>query len=100
MSIKKEKSFKKYIENKKKNKEFQLIYDEIKMHLKIAHLVEELRLKANMTQIQLARKAHVSQPMIARIERGDQDRVPTLSTINKVFKALGYKVDLKIKKVA
>ena len=70
------------------------------MHLKIAHLVEELRLKANMTQMQLAKKACVSQPMIARIERGDQDRVPTLFTINKVFKALGYKVDLKIKKVA
>ena len=100
MNIKKEKTFKKYVENKKKNKEFQLIYDEVKMHLKIARLVEELRLKANMTQMQLARKAHVSQPMIARIERGDQDRVPTLSTINKVFRALGYKVDLKIKKVA
>ena len=70
------------------------------MYLKIAHLVEELRLKTNMTQMQLARKAHVSQPMIARIERGDQDRIPTLSTINNVFKALGYKVELKIKKVA
>ena len=70
------------------------------MHLKIAPLAEDLRLKANMTQMQLAKKACVSQPMVARIERGDQDRVPTFSTINKIFKALGYRVDLKIKKVA
>jgi transcriptional regulator with XRE-family HTH domain len=36
--------------------------------------------------------------MIARLERGDQDRVPTLATINKVLAALGYEADLVIKK--
>ena len=50
--------------------------------------------------MQLAKKANVSQPMIARLERGDQDRVPTLSTINKVLSALGYEADLTIKKAA
>lgn len=37
---------------------------------------------------------------MARLEKGEQDRVPTLSKINKVFKALGYKVDLIIREVA
>ena len=53
-----------------------------------------------MTQAQLAKKSSVSQPMIARLERGDQDRVPTLSTINKVFGALGYELEVGIKKAA
>jgi predicted transcriptional regulator len=70
------------------------------MHLKVARLLEKLRQKAGWTQAELADKAGVSQPMIARMERGDQDRIPTLSTINKVFGALGYEVDLVVKKVA
>ena len=100
MKTKKEKTLKNYIKSKNKNDEFRLMYEEVKMHLKIAHLIEELRLKANMTQSQLAKKSSVSQPMIARLEKGDQDRVPTLSTINKVFKALGYEIEVGIKKAA
>lgn len=93
-------SLKQYTKSKKKDSEFQLAYEEVKMHLKIAHLLEDLRLKAGFTQSQLAKKAGVSQPMIARLERGDQDRVPTLTTINKVFGCLGYEVDLVLKTVA
>ena len=100
MKKKKSKTLSQYVKSKKNSKEFQVAYEEVKMHLKIARLVEDIRLKAGLTQTQLAKKAGVSQPMIARLERGDQDRVPTLSTINKVFKALGYKIDLNIKEVA
>lgn len=94
------KTLKQYIKNKKRTQEFEIAYEEVKMHLKIACLIEEFRLKSGLTQVQLAKKAGVSQPMIARLEKGDQDRIPTLSTINKIFKALGYEVDLKIKEVA
>ena len=100
MKEKKGKTLKSDIKNKTKNGEFKLMYEEVQMHLKIAHLVEKLRLKADMTQAQLAKKSSVSQPMIARLERGDQDRVPTLSTINKIFKALGHEVEVGIKKAA
>jgi len=96
MSKKKGKNLKTYISSKK-SKEFQIAFDETKMHLKIARLVEELRIKNGLTQAQLAKKSGVSQPMIARLEKGDQDRVPTLSTINKVMNALGHEVDLVIK---
>ena len=94
------KSLKKYLKTKLKDKEFSISYEEVKMHLKIARIIEDLRLKSGLTQVQLAKKANVSQPMIARLERGDQDRVPTLSTINKVLSALGYEADLTIKKAA
>jgi len=94
------KSLNKYLKAKLKDKEISISYDEVKMHLKIARIIEDLRLKSGLTQAQLAKKAGVSQPMIARLERGDQDRVPTLSTINKVLSALGYEADLTIKKAA
>jgi len=103
MAVKKKQSeLKKYIDKKvsSKNKEFAVAFNEAKIHLKIASLIEELRIKAELTQAALAKKAGVSQPMIARLERGDQDRVPTLSTINKVFKALGYEVDLNIREAS
>ena len=77
-----------------------MAFEETKMHLKIARLVEELRLREGMTQAQLAKKARISQPMIARLEKGDQDRIPTLATINKVMYALGHEVDLVIKRIA
>jgi len=98
--LKKGISFDSFLKSKLKDKEFKLSFEEVKMHLKIARVVEELRINANLTQAQLAERANVSQPMIARIERGDQNRVPTLSTINKVLSALGYEVDLVIKKTA
>lgn len=84
----------------KKGRNFKLALEEARMHLKIAHLLEDLRQKVGLTQTELAQKAGVSQPMIARLEKGDQDRIPTLSTINKIFSALGYEVDLRIRKTA
>ena len=92
--------FKSYLKKKLVDRDLRIAYEEASMHLKVARLVEELRNKAGLTQAQLAKKAGVSQPMIARLERGDQDRIPTLSTISKVFGALGYEVDLVVKKVA
>lgn len=89
-----------YKEKKLASRNLRLAYEEVSMHLKVARLLEELRSKSGLTQQQLALKAGVSQPMIARLERGDQARIPTLSTINKVFGALGYEINLVIKKVA
>lgn len=94
------KSFDSYLKTKLKSKGFAVAYEEIKMHLKVAKVIEELRVKEGLTQAQLAKKAKVSQPMIARLERGDQNRTPTLATINKVLSALGYEADLIIKKAA
>lgn len=94
------KNFKTYLKKKLSDKELKMAYEDAAMHLKVAHLLETLREKAGITQAELAKKTGVSQPMIARLERGDQDRVPTLNTINKIFHALGYEVELIVKKVA
>ena len=100
MKQKKTTKLKGYLKSKLKDEEFKVAYEEVKIHLKIAKLLEELRRKAGLTQSELAHRTGVSQPMIARLERGDQDRVPTLHTINKIFRSLGYEVDLVVRRVA
>jgi predicted transcriptional regulator len=45
--------------------------------------IKKLRLELNLTQHSLAKRAGVSQPLIARIESGDVD--PRLSTLHKIF---------------
>lgn len=47
--------------------------------------IKKTRLELNLTQHELASRAGVSQPLIARIESGDVD--PRLSTLRKIFNA-------------
>src|SRR4030042_1825246 len=47
--------------------------------------LKKLRLELGLTQHDIATRAGVSQPLIARIESGDVD--PRLSTLHKIFNA-------------
>lgn len=51
-----------------------------------------LRLRAGLTQIQLAALLETSQPQIAKIESGRQD--PSMSTCRKLCKALNVSLDV------
>ncbi|MEE9593895.1 MAG: CBS domain-containing protein [Candidatus Hydrothermarchaeales archaeon] len=48
--------------------------------------LRELRLKAGLTQTELAKRAGISQPLVARIESGDIDL--RASTLRKILQAL------------
>jgi transcriptional regulator with XRE-family HTH domain len=54
--------------------------------------LKTLRLKAGLTQIQLAAILETSQSHIARLETGRQD--PIMSTCRKLSKALGASLDV------
>jgi transcriptional regulator with XRE-family HTH domain len=56
----------------------------------MATRIKSLRERRGMTQEQLAEKAGVSRTYLARLETARQD--PTLSTLEKLAKALGVKV--------
>lgn len=79
------------------NEELRLLFDEKRFYLQVAHLVIELRAKLGISQAQLAKKANVSQPLIARLEKGDLRRTPTFGTVHKILNALGYSVEIAAK---
>jgi predicted transcriptional regulator len=56
------------------------------MELPTPEGIKKRRIKLGLTQSELAKRAHVSQPLIARIESGDVD--PRLSTVRSIITAL------------
>ena len=81
-----------------KNDAFRLAFDEHRFYLQIARLVSDLRVRAGLSQVELAKKAGVSQPMIARLEKGDSGRTPTFDTIFRLLKVLGYTMSIHVQK--
>ena len=61
--------------------------------------LKKLRLELSLTQHELATRAGVSQPLIARIESGDVD--PRLSTLHKIFNAFeaARKEKIEVRKI-
>ena len=57
-----------------------------------AALIRESRKAAGLTQAELARKAKVTQPVIARLEREGAN--PRLDTLEKVIAATGHSLKL------
>jgi transcriptional regulator with XRE-family HTH domain len=55
-------------------------------------LVRTARLRRGLTQRELARKAHVSQPTVSLIERGQQD--PRYATLLRLLRPCGLDLDL------
>ncbi len=80
----------------KNDKELRILFDERRFYLQVAHLIVNLRAKSGMSQSEVAKAAGVSQPLIARLEKGDQRRAPTFDTIYRILKTLGYQLEIKI----
>lgn len=89
--------FEEILERELKKKEVKLLFDERRFYLQVARLIAELRAKSGLSQAEVAKKARVSQPLIARLERGDQTRTPTFDTVFKILKALGYSLTITVK---
>ncbi len=79
-----------------KDKEIRFGFEERRFYLQVARLVANLRSKAGLSQAELAKAAKVSQPLIARLERGDQRRTPTFDMIYKILTALGYRLEISV----
>lgn len=91
------KSFDQLVSKYSKDKNFKIAYDERRFYLQVAHLIRDLREKAGFSQIEVAKKAKVSQPLIARLESGDHRRTPTIETIHRILGILGYQLILEVK---
>ena len=58
----------------------------------LGSLLRTIRISANMTQVELARKLGIPQQNVAQFETGDRELM--LSTMNKYVRALGWELTL------
>jgi len=61
--------------------------------LEPAYQLAYLRIATGLTQAELAKKAGVRQPNIARLESGKHQ--PTLDMLRRVAEALGYRLEVR-----
>jgi len=73
-----------------KDKAFKKEYDALEEEFEVAKEVIRLRIKAGLTQKQLAEQAHTSQAAISRLESGSYRNV-SLSFLRRVAAPLGVK---------
>lgn len=65
---------------------------------KLAAMLKEIRAKEHLTQEELARKANVTQSVIARIECGTSKTLPRFDLFNRIIAAAGYEMSILAKK--
>ena len=88
-------SYKKYKDEALKNPEIRKAYEENAVEFYVADQLIGARIKAKMTQEQVAAKMKTSQPAIARIENGE--KLPSLSTIMRYIEATQQRIVLDLR---
>jgi len=76
------------------DEEFRLLWNEREAAYKVARALIRLRKKQGLSQSEVARRAGLKQPAIARLESGAVR--PTLDTIQRVAHALGREVEVNL----
>jgi DNA-binding XRE family transcriptional regulator len=77
-----------------KDPEVRFHYEQEKAKTKIAMAVRTARLKAHLTQAQLAHKIGTTQSAIARLESGEDRRTPTLPLLAHIASVCGGSLEL------
>lgn len=90
--------FKELLQKKLKDHEFRKEWEAQNEEFEVAKEVIRLRIKAGLTQNELAKKAHTSQPAIARLESGNYRNL-SLSFLRKVGEALGVEPHVKFQRL-
>ena len=86
------KTFRKHLNTKLKDREFKQLYDEEREMLELSLHLLNARKNMGLSQQELAKKAHITQQQLSRIESGMNCN---LSTLLKVCYALRVKLDLR-----
>ena len=81
-----------------KDKEFAMYFERELLINEIAKAIVQLRRQAKLTQKELAKKAGTTQPVIARLESGDDERMPSLELLAKVAAATHARLKIVIDK--
>ena len=81
-------------ENLAKDEEFSKAYQREMLINLISRMLVELRLKSHLTQKELAYRAGTTQPVIARLESGTDQRVPSLELLARIAVAAHAKLNI------
>lgn len=85
------KTFKKHLDTKLKDEQFKKQYDEERELLEISIQLLNARKNSGLSQQELAKKAHITQQQLSKIESGLNCN---LSTFLRVCQALKVRIDL------
>ena len=85
-------TWKEYKKEALKDPAFKKAYDALEPEFKLASSLIQARIDKKLTQQQLAKKAGVSQTIVARLESGETN--PTIGTVNRVAGILGKEIGL------
>lgn len=80
-------------DKKMENQKFKAVYDEVSAKMSVGEQIAELRHRARMSQLELAKKVHTSRTAIARYESGDYDKY-NVGTLARIAKALHRKLTI------
>jgi transcriptional regulator with XRE-family HTH domain len=75
--------------------EFRRHFEQRRLVHEVAIAVRAMRLGAELTQAELARRIGTSQPTIARIEKGLDQHTPQWDTLQRIAVALGRQLRLR-----
>jgi transcriptional regulator with XRE-family HTH domain len=73
-------------------------YDELTEEFAFLDEVLKARAEAGLTQAEVAARVGTTQSAIARLESAEPKHSPSIATLQKYAKALGYKVEIRLVK--
>lgn len=82
------------ITGESKNQDFAMHFQKEMLINQIAKMITQLRQKAKLTQKELAEKARTTQPVIARLESGMDDRIPSLELLARLASAANARLKI------
>jgi ribosome-binding protein aMBF1 (putative translation factor) len=80
---------KKVLQKKLKDSQFRFYFDESRSISDLCLAVAHARHVVGLSQVALAKKTKTTQSVIARLENGNQGRMPSLELLGRVADALG-----------
>lgn len=75
-----------------KDEKFKSSYEQIKKEYELIEQIVKIRKQKKISQVELAKKASVSQQAISRLER--EKHMPKIDTLMKIVHGLGLKLTL------
>jgi HTH-type transcriptional regulator / antitoxin HipB len=89
------KTFNDHLKEKLKDKKFKTLYEEERKLLELSLKIQEIREKIGLSQNEVAKKAHITQQQLSKIENGENCN---LITFLKVCSVLGLDINFKSNK--